>query len=603
MRIRNVYLSCFMVLVMLATQVLVPCMGTLQVRAETELPVAVPTEAVPGDILTNGNFVAGTEGWSFPGGEPVASENRLDFKLDAYTIYWAPSIKQEVTLHPNSTYEITYHAIATTDRTVYAGFDNKQDFEKAVLTAGEDKEIKTTYSTGNTAETNAFIICLGAGFETEEDFAAHSIGISAVSIVKTAGEDPKEEEPVGDLDEAETVSPVAENLLQNGHLGNVDTESNTAEGWVLDSFLTGAAYQTEQYRVVYDIKGQQADYQVNMNQKVTLDAAKKYRISFTVESTLDRTVTSGFDPERVNSSAVTKGEKTVISYEYTPIASEEKTFMIYLGGDNAHHKIGISNLSIVVAGDAETGGGNDGDNGGGEQEPVETGLPDAGPTEEVPGNILTNGNFADGTEGWTFPGGEPVASENRLDFKLDAYTIYWAPSIKQEVTLHPNSTYEITYHAIATTDRTVYAGFDNKQDFEKVALTAGEDKEIKTTYTTGATAETNTFIICLGAGFETEEDFVVHSIGISAVSIVKTAGEDSGGDSGEEEPAAGKGDINGDQKITAVDALLVMQHILEEIELNEDQLKRADVDEFAGVTAEDVQAILDYATSGHWRIV
>ena len=520
------------------------------VLALTSCPAVFPAfvtgrAAVEGNLLTDPNFedpsawtVVGAEGDQ---GETYATytfeDGKAVFQMEEYgDIYWKPCIKtaQPITLEANSVYRAQFTVESTIARTVQGGFDNNATYsEKEALVYEGDSYKKTVtfdYTTGDQEE-NTFIVCLGDGME-EEQFQKHTVKVYDVSVTRVG--DRPEDPDLGPLPEAtKDVPEVEHNLLKNGNLATVDPAQNTAANWMLNSYLTNATVSVEPYRVNYDITGSQADYQINMNQDFEAEYHAEYTISFDVETTLARTVQYGIEKNgRVyteQSQEIPAGQKTTVTNTYRSESKGSQNFMIYLGGNHPKHKVGISNISIVKTKDGEEKG----------YEPIE-GFDEPSPTQAVDGNILPNGNFADGMTGWVsqYPG-NVVNEKNRVDIKVtESNETYWvAGGLKTEagIALQGGKKYRLRFTAVSTIDRSVYADIDAggspKVFGDGIELTAN----VPATFDQEITPENDVngpFAIWFGGPTDLE---VPHYIGLSDISLVAV-------DGGETEPGGGDDD-------------------------------------------------------------
>lgn len=530
-------------LVMSMLLVLTSCpaafMGNVIVQAaEAENLITDPTFqdstawTVVGDAGDNGESYAS---YSFEDGKAV-------FHMKAYgDVFWKPCIKttEPINLQENSVYRATFTVESDMARTVQGGFDTNHHFSDEVALVNEGDLYKATvtydYTVGN-AEENYFIVCLGGGMNQEE-FAEHTVKVSDVSVVRIG--DKPEDPDLGPLPDAEQNIPVVDgNLLTNGNLADVDTAANTAAGWNLIDYLTGAEVSVEPYRVNYDIASTQADYQVNLNQDFQAEYKAEYAISFDVETTLERTVTYGMEKNgrlfTETSQVIPANTKTTVTAAYQSSNEGTQKFMIYLGGNYQKHKVGISNISIVKTKDGEEKG----------YESIE-GFEEPVSTAEVEGNLLPNGNFANGMDGWMsqFPD-NVINNKNRVDIKVtESNETYWAAGglkTTAAVSLKKGNTYRIRYTAVSTIDRSVYADLDingaPKYFGEGIDLQAG----IPGTFDREVTMEedlSGVFAIWFGGPTDLETP---HYIGISDVSIVLTkegeGGNEGGGDTPDPKP-------------------------------------------------------------------
>ncbi|MGN0243319.1 MAG: hypothetical protein ACI4CT_04560 [Lachnospiraceae bacterium] len=259
------------------------------------------------------------------------------------------------------------------------------------------------------------------------------------------------------------------------------------------------------------------DWQQAMIKSQSFEADITYAVSITVDSSIARSIMISNDSSRELGGvyAVPAGETTIeVEFEGKPNIDNLTVFLgrNVIGGANngaalfeedqlGAHTLRIKNIALYKYID-----------------PVL--LPPATASEEVADNVLVNGNFANDLTGWESRNGTPIATRDRVDYYIETEDEYRNLSLSQNVTLKKNSNYTITYTAIATVPRTVYAALDGKKEFEKITLQVNTPEVIETTYHTGSEEEQVTFSIYCGGGLETGA-FIDHYIGISDVSIVR----------------------------------------------------------------------------------
>lgn len=146
-----------------------------------------------------------------------------------------------------------------------------------------------------------------------------------------------------DTEDGEEVEAVEGNMLQNGNFADKD------KNWGMNN--TNADVYFNKYRTVFQIKGEAADWGQGLYQLVTLQSGSKYKVSFDVETSVERKITVDMNDagREFTSELIPANKKTTISYETSDVNNGENKFYIYLGGVSGlgNHKVVISNVSIV----------------------------------------------------------------------------------------------------------------------------------------------------------------------------------------------------------------------------------------------------------------
>lgn len=193
---------------------------------------------------------------------------------------WGTGLKYTGTswgLTAGTTYEISYKIKSTVDRAIVSDFDENAEANRKKVDLTADTEQQVTFRVTPTGAWTSFMFYLG-NVDNKNDYGAHDITISdfsikAVTITLADGEEVEETEG---------------NLLTNGTF-----KDGTTDGWTIGNSF--ASVKTAKYKVVFDITGDCADWQNWLMQNVTLDSGSKYKIAFTIESSIDRTFITGFD--------------------------------------------------------------------------------------------------------------------------------------------------------------------------------------------------------------------------------------------------------------------------------------------------------------------
>ena len=261
-----------------------------------------------------------------------------------------------INLKNGQSYDISFNVKSSVDRVIQYGFDGARlDIRKTSVNAGEEKAVSYTYTATQDYNNNPFMFYLGNIDNEDNPTENHKVTISNFSV-KTSGsvepggsaepggttEPAEPTDPGADREDGQKVEAVEGNLLKNGNF------ENKQDGW--EFYSDNADIYWNQYRTVFQIKGNEQDWAQSLVQNVELEAGVTYKVSFDVESTVARTVAAGFDNSaraEFHSDLIPANTKTTLSYETTKAISDSNKFMIYLGTNVGAHKVVISNVSIV----------------------------------------------------------------------------------------------------------------------------------------------------------------------------------------------------------------------------------------------------------------
>lgn len=291
------------------------------------------------------------------------------------------------------------------------------------------------------------------------------------------------------------------------------------------------------------------DWHIQLKQNnVTLEEGKWYKISFDAKSTLERKIMYALQRDgSVDNNWIPYSGTQVIDvagdykrYEATFLmecATDEKTILsISMGAVSGtqitqKHRVAIDNIVLeeVSAPEKE-------DKPNEPENPSDT--PSNQPTENPDGEMIQNGNFANGSDHWiapiTSPGEATVDfSDGKVKFTVtNPGTADWNVQLKQEkLCLENGATYDVSFKIKSTEARTVKfallnpnAGYDWYGGAD-LTLEAGVEKEFKADiYVEKATADTIEFVISMGmiAGVDTPNS----EIEICEISLKKVDAKD-----------------------------------------------------------------------------
>ena len=322
-------------------------------------------------------------------------------------------------------------------------------------------------------------------------------------------------------DESPVVAPIAEgdgdNLLTNGNFADGGTGWATRFGtWTFGE--TGAT-------ATLNAAGE--DWSTLLEHKVMLEAGYEYRVSITLTSTAERTITADIgdkNPREFTSDKIPANEETTVGYTYKSTAAGEKTLLIYLGlaGDAfpGEHTVTIANVSIVKGEEIE-GGENSGTP---DPEPdPDMDTTDGAPVDEVKGNLLKNGSFADRNANWEAVTQQAQVSFNayRTVFNLTGTAADWQQGLKQPLKLDGGK-YIVTFTVETDQPRTVKVNLredgSTTDSYTSEIIPANEPTVVSYT-TDGQGRDGGAFYLFLGAaeGVTYPNKVVISNISVVAV--------------------------------------------------------------------------------------
>lgn len=334
---------------------------------ESELPKEDPIEPKPNgvNLIQNGNFANGGEGWTNSSAENAAEVSFADEKA-VYIVKnvgendWDVQLKQDnLTLEKGEKYKLSLKMKSTAARTVKVGLlDSVHNYAwyggaDVQLTADQeyvlDQDINITEASSDTI---TFQISMGK--IANEKTPLSTIEIADVSLIKY----PLNETPVDS--EPEDPKPVEGNLIKNGDF------LEGKENWISYVHAEAGAEATATFtdkKAVYEIANVgTADWNIQLKQEgITLEKDAEYEIRFTVKSTEARSIryallTSGDDwygGEDIELKA-NESLKYVGKVKITKPTDNNMKFQISMGklGDTPLSTIEIDDISLVKVSDA-----------------------------------------------------------------------------------------------------------------------------------------------------------------------------------------------------------------------------------------------------------
>lgn len=467
---------------------------------------AVFLDGAAGDIETLGENLAGPnifknnlENWtrfndSVESMTPSEDGSSVEIKItdQALGANWGTGLKYTGAswgLAAGTTYEISYKIKSTVDRAIVSDFDENAEADRKKVSLTADREQQVTFRVTPTGAWTQFMFYLG-NVDNKNDYGAHDITISDFSIKEVTIE----------LADGTPVEETEGNLLINGTF-----KDGTTEGWNVGNAF--ASVKTAKYKVVFDITGDCADWQNWLMQNVTLDSGSKYKIAYTIESSIDRTIITGFD------GGVWLGHRdlqanTPTDIEYEVTGTTGGNFAIALGSNLRDctydgvtyaakaqtlgaHRVTISNVRIT-------------------EMPAE--LPDTPndtPYEKITNlstdyagytaaelNPLKDGKFTRGLANWETWQEEWMTTWDTVKYNPveDGMSVYienvgdgeknyaWDAQMNQKISLAANAKYVLSFKVHSEKARAinvVITDIDNGSDWVKpIAIQKGETREV-----------------------------------------------------------------------------------------------------------------------------
>ena len=490
-----------------------------------------PVPSPGGNLLSNGDFSTNTlDKWTKFGNVTVQNQQcvvTIDSMDNVAQDYLASIIDASgsVTYTAGKTYEVQYDIVSTVDRSIFSALDPSRAYKETVkLTANQVEHVSYQFIPTETT-TNQFAIYLGKVDEADANVGAHKIVIDNISIVEVSGgtEQPTttvtptvtatptsqptteptaapSQSPTPDEEEVTPVPAVKGNLLTNGNL------EGSMDGW--SSYQTGATMTYKPYRVVFDVTENMADWQQSLYQVVSsVETGAKYIVSFDVLSSVDRTVTFGFDGNRdYTSPTIPAGVKTKVTCEVT---AATQTFMIYLGTNVGAHTVEISNISLLPKPEDLPDDVND---------PLPEAIKSLEGIDFSHGSLLKNGLFTQGSNGledWKTYVVEWMTTWDVVKYsKVDNGLKVWITNVGdgagnipedakfyQTVKLAANQVYTISFDVHSEKARSIQISLDGRNNIlsKTIAIQRGETRHVSYNIPAQTTDTTAIFSVLMGS--------------------------------------------------------------------------------------------------------
>ena len=498
-------------------------------------PVIKP--AAGENLIKNGDFTRGEEGWNI---HSITSPGEATAEVkDGKVVYnitnvgnedWNIQLKQEnIALEKGCNYKMTFNAASTEARTIklamlsndgqytwYGGADIilEKDLEKNVeikFTMDYPTDLKTTLA-----------VSMGQikDYETKEDIPtpASTITLSDFKLVKIDAPEATPT-PVPDTTPTPDVpnTPADGNLIKNGNF------ANGTEGWDIQAITAPgeAAVEVKDGKVVYNITNVgDNEWYVQLKQVgITLEQGCKYKVTFKVTSTETRKIKFAMSNNDDNNYKwyggadidLTKDSEENFETEFTMDEStDSNTRMVVSMGkmDNKDTPVSTITLSDFTL--------------------VKIDIPENG-------NLIKNGNFANGTEEWdiqaiTAPGEATVeVKDGKIVYNItNVGDDEWYVQLKQVgITLEQGCKYKVTFKVTSTETRKIKFAMSNNDDNNykwyggaDIDLTKDSEENFETEFTMDESTDSNTRMV-VSMGKMDNKDTPVSTITLSDFTLVK----------------------------------------------------------------------------------
>lgn len=427
------------------------------------LPVrALAAEEEDENLLANPTFDNNAEGWQKEGGWTF-NDGTATLEITTGGADWTQALFQDgIILEEHYAYDVSVTITSTIDRQVVIGFEGITGEERAYtfdLTANVEKTI--TLSTSH-AGTGKFGIYFGQGDAFSQK---HTVTVKDISIVK--GERIKA--PGEDTEDGPEVPEVEGNLIKNGNFAQKN------ENWT--AAQTNADVYFNQYRTVFYLKGSAADWEQGLKQELSLENGAKYKVSFTVKTDVNRTVTVNLKEAGTDgaytSQVISANQETEVTFETDGFARDNGQFYLYLGAaaDVTYpHSVVISNVSVtpmpVEFDDYDT-----------ENDTPPEKITRVQGTDPADAVILKDGNFTQGLAHWETWAEDWINQYSAVSF-VPAEDGGMTVRIGADVTNNNGKKYDSARIWTMNDDRTTAKFSQTYGRFEaKIKMPAGSDKQ------------------------------------------------------------------------------------------------------------------------------
>jgi hypothetical protein len=358
-------------------------------------------------LVVDGGFEYGVTYWNAGTVTAEGENNVYTADVTAAGDPWSVSLSQVLTLVPSKSYEVSFKAKASQDRTMIGGLGlNAAPYHSSTETILLTTEWQTfTYT-----------------FVTNDDTTGTPYGDDNSRVLFDMGADVG----VVFIDDV-TVTALSGELLSNNGFEDGNTNWNGGE----------IAIDGENAYFTANVASAGDPWSVNLSQVTTLQPSKDYVLTFKAKGTPDRTMIAGI------------GLNAAPYYSSTNIvtlAAEWQTFTYLLtsNDDTTGTPYGDDNSRVLFDMGADVG---------------EVSIDDVSlvPVEAF-NQLVTNHDFSTDIEGWN--GGTVITDADNSFFQADVASAGdpWAVNLSQVLTLVPSKEYVLTFKAKGSVDRSMIAG-------------------------------------------------------------------------------------------------------------------------------------------------
>lgn len=358
-------------------------------------------------LVVDGGFEYGVTYWNAGTVTAEGENNVYTADVTAAGDPWSVNLSQVLTLVPSKSYEVSFKAKASQDRTMIGGLGlNAAPYHSSTETILLTTEWQTfTYT-----------------FVTNDDTTGTPYGDDNSRVLFDMGADVG----VVFIDDV-TVTALSGELLSNNGFEDGNTNWNGGE----------IAIDGENAYFTANVASAGDPWSVNLSQVTTLQPSKHYVLTFKAKGTPDRTMIAG-----IGLNAAPYHSSTNI----VTLAAEWQTFTYLLtsNDDTTGTPYGDDNSRVLFDMGADVG---------------EVSIDDVSlvPVEAF-NQLVNNHDFSTDIEGWN--GGTVITDADNSFFQADVASAGdpWAVNLSQVLTLVPSKEYVLTFKAKGSVDRSMIAG-------------------------------------------------------------------------------------------------------------------------------------------------
>lgn len=519
------------------------------------------------DLVENGDFAAGREPWIDTVNTDAGAEAETSFtgSKARYEIFNAGTAEGDIQLgqagiimEKGAKYKVNFEIASSIDRNVTVVLLNASGEECGRETISLTKDMKKAVSRmmtlGEKYTDGAVTFRILLGNTEGADLGEHAVEITNVSIVKGNDDAVADEE----TETACTVKPPvkgenpAEPLIRNGSFADGENEwSNYYQDTNEGADVTRKIQEDDAGKWLrYEITnaGNELWNVVLKQENLDMEKGAKYKVSFNIVSSIDRSVKAEFQDSTYQPRAATelielhanklKKVSRIVTVEGDFTGS--LAFQLSMGKfaeTNTPHAIEITNINVIkveegTAADPEEETPKEIEGFDGKTEIPDNSDPDPAPAGD---SLIQNGDFAAGEEHWTPEIISPAEATPSFEGKKATFDITnvgsadWNIKLRYSdpLKLEKGAKYQVQMKVTSTAARTVKYSFMNESyayyGGEDLSLEANEAKTVSYEFTVDKdTSEKITFAISMGK--IENEDTPPAVIEIEDISVVKISG-------------------------------------------------------------------------------